>query len=890
MYMKKLLCGFVCFFCLSVNSFAQHNTEDLFNLFYSLSNDITETPTAEEIAGFRKVKSLYFLSPSTPKETEATSARNFVSSLNISISAEGEMQGAELTVSSESMQQMTTYLSVLAALSLDETNNLRAQDQTLFNNYTDYLIYKKILSKDGTFRLLSNTYSDVRTIPVNVLKSIPACTSVQREKLMDFLRFNLQFGRLFDPDYLTHLNSDVMYNYLSNYLSYISQASSEKEGALLMKAFKRFMDRCTEYSPGTCDLLKPDGCGFHHHVHYNNYMQCYKFWVYILYNLINTPFLPDSSSFVRLKYAILSTYYMSVRSTNGTTQYIANTFCGRHPFTSGITVRFTDSAFKNLISLSKKILGSDDQELMAAYNYFYKSNNYKVASKKYDGFVSFNYAHAGVFRRDDWAVTMHAPTVYSWGTEIYDKTNRFGRYQSHGAVEVLYDGKIEDSGYPSLDQNGAGWDWCKPNGTTTTMSSWANLMPGIYTSLKLSQRFDQYALSKNFAGSVSNGSVGLFACDFDEGYAWGKTDCYKASGVVFKKSVFAFGNQLLCLGSNISSVAVTNNVTTNLFQQLTNVDSLLYNGRPLFYGEKVNIPANTSVRIMSPCRTGFYLPAVNDALSILLKDQTTPMSTGADYQNPTTTARAAKAFLNHGQNTSSKSYVYLTCPAVDDKQLKEIADDYEKGKLYHIFQQNEQLHAVMYVPEQIMGYAFFEPSSCDLSFGTILQSSVAQLIVAQEKDDVLKLTASDPSMNAIPDDELGFVERPTVCTLKVKGIWTSSSPEVSTVSYPDNDYTLVNYTLSLGKSLSITLQKEPTSLSSLISSTRTVESDQGCLVFRNLQNDDMISVYNIHGQMVYRSRTTQNMLRIALPVQTVYLCHIVGASGHDTVRVWNSKS
>ena len=73
-----------------------------------------------------------------------------------------------------------------------------------------------------------------------------------------------------------------------------------------------------------------------------------------------------------------------------------------------------------------------DQELASYYNYFYKTKKYKDAPElKADGFYQFNFSPAGVYRQGNWLAVMRCPTTNFWGGEIYNKTNRFGRYQSH---------------------------------------------------------------------------------------------------------------------------------------------------------------------------------------------------------------------------------------------------------------------------------------------------------------------------------------------------------------------------------------------------------------------------------------------------------------------------
>lgn len=78
-----------------------------------------------------------------------------------------------------------------------------------------------------------------------------------------------------------------------------------------------------------------------------------------------------------------------------------------------------------------------DPELAAYYNAFFKTDHYKgVAPRKLDGFYQFNYSPAGIYRQANWVATMRCPTTRFWGGEIYNKTNRFGRY--HRTVHWKY--------------------------------------------------------------------------------------------------------------------------------------------------------------------------------------------------------------------------------------------------------------------------------------------------------------------------------------------------------------------------------------------------------------------------------------------------------------------
>ena len=150
-------------------------------------------------------------------------------------------------------------------------------------------------------------------------------------------------------------------------------------------------------------------------------------------------------------------------ATKGSLHYFANTFAGRNPFGAGITLAYSNDHFNKLIETGVDIKG-DNAELKAAYNYFSGTNTYAVDVADYSGFYAFNYSPAAIFRKDNWVVSMRSITTKFWGAEIYSGQNRFGRYQSHGSLDVLYDGTVAESGYPTT---AAGYDWNVVPGTTT---------------------------------------------------------------------------------------------------------------------------------------------------------------------------------------------------------------------------------------------------------------------------------------------------------------------------------------------------------------------------------------------------------------------------------------
>lgn len=85
------------------------------------------------------------------------------------------------------------------------------------------------------------------------------------------------------------------------------------------------------------------------------------------------------------------------------------------------------------------------------------------------------------------------------------------------------------------------------------------------------QRFDQFSKEKNFSGALAWNDCGVFATDFDQIDRWGGTVCYTSTNLVFKKTMFAFGDMVVCIGSDIASSGTYDDdmiTATNLFQNV----------------------------------------------------------------------------------------------------------------------------------------------------------------------------------------------------------------------------------------------------------------------------------------------------------------------------------
>ncbi|MGN0188591.1 MAG: chondroitinase family polysaccharide lyase, partial [Candidatus Cryptobacteroides sp.] len=492
-----------------------------------------------------------------------------------------------------------------------------------FNDYLDFLYVGNIIESIPKFKY--SNYTDVRKVPADFLSALSVCDDERKAHLIASVRNLLEVDIMHkDAEYIrANVNSDYLYNAIPHVLLCALYDPDDRKAVEEVQAFSDFLSACTQYTDGGNDILKPDGTGFHHKSHYNGYMYSYRTWVQYMGILSGTSFRISEQAYENMKKAIISYYLMAVNSKTDKNHTFANSLAGRHPF-SGMELNFSAEMFETLIAVGGDVKGKAiDEELASYYNYFFKTNKYKkVAQITPDGFYQFNYSPIGVYRKDDWVVTMRCPTRNFWGGEIYDKTNRYGRYQSHGTLEVIYEGGRSASGYPVADDAfGAGWDWnMSPGSTTVHYGNWTEMMPNGNDK----DRFDQRSETTDFSGALSFGDCGMFAAEFDQGDKWG-SQRFTPTLLKFCKSVYAFDGLLWSVGTDISALGEYPerwNTATNLFQQVVSDASVIVNGAEV--ASETHYDMTSDIRILTPVGTGFVIPAGNEPMTIFAGRQKSP--------------------------------------------------------------------------------------------------------------------------------------------------------------------------------------------------------------------------------------------------------------------------
>lgn len=823
---------------------------------YASERDIPVTqPTQDELNGLQLLRERLARKVNTPTSVQLRVSMNFINALNIVENADGTLRGTPIDISYSALSD--TYIeAVFTHLSNLST---RSDYRETFLKAVRYFLDQGVGEGCNYFMSSNmNFYTAGMNIPAHVIDVAYACEGELRQRLLDFAQWFSYYNEVYRSEeaYKQNLVSDYMYLYLSHFPAIAAYQTDDAVAVRELKAVKRYMERSTEYTPGCKGILKPDGTGFHHNTHYNNYMYSYQPWTVCMWYMRGTPFRIAEDAYERFKKAVLSEYIMA---TKGSLHYFANTFAGRNPFGAGITLAYSNDHFNKLIETGVDIKG-DNAELKAAYNYFSGTNTYAVDVADYSGFYAFNYSPAAIFRKDNWVVSMRSITTKFWGAEIYSGQNRFGRYQSHGSLDVLYDGTVAESGYPTT---AAGYDWNVVPGTTTVhYTSWSKMMPKESTT----QRFDQFSKEKNFSGALAWNDCGVFATDFDQIDRWGGTVCYTSTNLVFKKTMFAFDDMVVCIGSDIASSGTYDDdmiTATNLFQNVVtgSVGDLIVNGEVAQQGERTINSATTDNWFITPAGTGYFVPKGNDPIVLKFGEQSTPNQTGADCANPTTALIAAKAYINHGVKPSGAKDVFVLLPATTTEAMSQFAMRMRstQAKIFTIESQTDKVHALTYLPNNTTAYAFYDAVS-DLDFGIVKATTFRHLLMV--KRDVTsnryKFAVCNPDLCPESDAVYVWHSTPTSTTLTINGSWDLVTPvEGVAIQSRTNTETLINVTMKEGEPVYFDL-KDPndTGIRDYISDRNHIRtervSDGVKFIFDYPMNSAMdVKVVSVDGKVLF---------------------------------------
>ena len=828
------------------------------------------TPSEEELSGLATIKGRY---PLEPRAGDITSVRKFVQDLKLSRNSDGTIKGAPVSLRNFSLLTTSQILTITTRLeTLGYAAKTSEDDKQLLNDYMDYLLDQGTLYR--TAAISSSDYSTVRNMGEALTRVLGACqTERQSLEWANIVFWMMSYGQIYQSNYSTTMNSDVIYNYVEFYMATAANIKNSAVAVREVKGMMRYMERASEITPGGYDILKPDGTGFHHGTHYPNYMYSYRGWVSILYNARGTVFRVGQEAYESFKKAAIS---MCLLATRGENNYIANSVGGRNPF-EGNKLMFYKQNMKDLSAVGGDIYGkTSDTEVDEFITYQFDKSS---ASTKYDGYYALNWSPVGVYRHNNWVATMRSATTKFWGSEIYVSRNRFGRYQSHGTLEVLYNDQSTATGYPA-NRNESGWDWnVVPGGTTVHYTNWTEMMPGK----NVTQRFDQNSKTKDFSGALPFEGSGVFASDFDQIDTW-SVQCFQPTNLSFKKSVFAFDGMLISLGSNITSTVAAANTgvtATNLFQSYKPVTGPNVKGTVIAPMETIK-DYTDALWMITPEGTGYYVPNGNDKVSLFYGTQSSPKDDATNLNSPGS-AIAAKAYINHGVTPSDASYHFVVMPGASVNDMQAVASRIgdNGGDLYTINSQDATLHSLTYKPLATTAYAFFE-SKNGLTFGNVM-AVASEMLLMEKTVSGTRLAYGVCNPNLRPETAgSGWTATPTHTSITIKGIWgLASSVDENVVVSNDGTNTTVTLTLKDGLPVYFELDSQSVGLTSTSVANYQIwmENNQLRVV---LDKEMEVSVFNATGvQVAFSEKAVSHTLSLQ---GGVYVIRLQSSDGIVTAK------
>jgi chondroitin-sulfate-ABC endolyase/exolyase len=765
---------------------------------------IVSTPTATDVSEMNTIytRVINSISTSAPTAAQITSAQTSYATYNI-VRSGNQIKGKPLT--SADLGPIDGFILTLAR-AYYHSNNLVCRDMAL--DLIEHLIDQGF-SYGSTLKggfIGSGGYSS-RNIGRAMILMQNAYSPTVNNKVYKMLQWQYDLYDLWNPSGGNTTSTDDIYLAWQVYTAAFNFAPTDSLKKQHLKGFQRWMNRILTPSKAQSEFFKTDYLGFHHNAHYNGYMYVQSSLQAILGYLDQTDFQVSQSSYRLLRNSMAAELTMS-NKTN-----FANSHSGRNTFSLGIP--YSSTNLLNLISIGGHIIGTGnrDDSLAAIYNRVWGAGANPlltpIAPENATGFYQFNYGPFGMYRNNNYAVTLKGMNKDFWGAEIYATSNRYGRYQSYGTIEVMYDGVPATAS----GMNANGYNWNHPPGTTTIRMPDARLVA-------IGDRQDQYT-TKRFSGALafgnlftaSNmldtlfGSSGMFAMDFQQS----AHSVNHNTSFVFKKSVFAHNGMLVALGSNISNNNATDSTVTTLFQnslQATNNPININGTNETTFPYDGTLAASSNNWLINSYNTGYFVPGNNDEIVVTKQNNISPSQSG---NGTTTSGNISYAYINHKTVPSNREYEFVVMPNTNVTVMSNLATAMASisTQPYTILQKDSMAHIIKFNADTVYGYALFKANTSLPSNSGILKSnSKPVMVMTKILCDSLYLSLTNPDLNFTTI--AGVLQSTAVpISIELSGVWdiVTTHPR-ATVTATTATSTIINFITYDGLPINIMLKKQ----------------------------------------------------------------------------------
>ena len=521
-------------------------------------------------------------------------------------------------------------------------------------------------------------------------------------------------------------------------LAYALMQPDPNKRVVALTGLTKYFNNSFAIAPGFLETFKPDFSGYHHS---GTYMTQYypdalytASWVYYL--LHDTPYALSDDVYNTLKNCLL-TYRMLA-----TLYDVPVSTCGRFP--SG--TRYVNAIVPAYayLALSKS---TPDPELLAAFGRLWKptvsplldnikSTDVGISHKTSLGEIelclsaaAFNqpaeaspkasvylpYSGLMINRSSNRHVAIKGFSKFIWDYETDGSNNAYGRYLSYGQIECTnLNTNRRNSSYGI-----ASWDWRRIPGTTTKNISNTELK---YVAGAVYRSFSD----QSFLGGIAlNDSISMFSMMLHDN-AYDKT-------FYANKSVFCFGNALVCLGSNINDSSKLVRTETTLFQQVVKA------------GEILNVNGAASTATQTNLTQAFIKDNIGNSYIVKSTSPVDVIKKDSMYT----------AVINHGFAPVNQTYNYIMLQQSTTTQDTKYSNP--STCPISIIRQDNVAHIIKNSDENIYAYSIFNINSA-LNDTWIKQVNIPSMAMLKiNGNGTCKLIVSDPDMHRASVQNTGSI-------------------------------------------------------------------------------------------------------------------------------------
>ena len=267
---RNLYLLFLCGMCTPAVHAASNMTADA--AVQQTVNQNADETKLNELQEFRKK---YKLANPKASENELKSTQRAVKMLMLQRTGDYAVTGADLWGEKVTNQHLRDVAKTVRVLSYGALKNGKSGKADL-DLYLDYLFTHNFFLRMP--KLVYSNYSDVRTIPTDLMSAILVCDEVRKAKMIAAVQKLLEVDviRQGDKAILNWISSDYIFNIVPYVFNLALANPNDQQAVQDLQLLSGFLRVCTRYNVGNKDILKPDGTGFHHRANYNGYMYSYK--------------------------------------------------------------------------------------------------------------------------------------------------------------------------------------------------------------------------------------------------------------------------------------------------------------------------------------------------------------------------------------------------------------------------------------------------------------------------------------------------------------------------------------------------------------------------------------------------------------------------------------